>query len=77
MGVTALLPACVLIYILHRPLEVPVEARKLAEEKKFELKAFAFGAAKEQTRAPRPVRIGLVQNQIVRPTSDPILEQVK
>lgn len=54
-----------------------MEAKKLAIEKNFELKAFAFGAAKEQTRLPRPVRIGLVQNQIVRPTTDPILEQVK
>lgn len=59
-----------------RPLDVPVEAQKLANEKSFELKAFAFGAAQEQTRAPRLVRIGLVQNQIVCPTTDPILEQV-
>ena len=48
----------------------------MASEKKFELQAFSFGAAKEQTRAPRPVRIGLIQNRIVRPTTDPILEQV-
>ena len=57
-------------------LDTPAEAQRLAEEKNFELKAFSFGAAKEQTRAPRLVRIGLVQNKIVRPTSDPILEQV-
>lgn len=53
-----------------------MEAKELANEKSFELKAFAFGAAQEQTRSPRLVRIGLVQNQIVRPTTDPILEQV-
>ena len=48
----------------------------MASEKKFELKAFSFGAAQEQTRAPRPVRIGLIQNRIVCPTTHPILEQV-
>ncbi|CAI8023225.1 Beta-ureidopropionase [Geodia barretti] len=57
------------------PLSVSEEALRMASEKKFELKAFSFGAAKEQTRAPRPVRIGLVQNRIVRPTTDPLLEQ--
>ena len=56
---------------------MPEEATRLAEEGKFELKAFSFGAAREQTRAPRLVRIGLIQNKIVRPTTDPILDQVR
>lgn len=48
----------------------------MAADKNFELKAFSFGAAEEQTRAPRIVRIGLIQNKILQPTSDPILQQV-
>lgn len=64
------------IFPIYRPLDIPVEAQRLASDKKFELKAYAFGAAKEQIRAPRPVKIGLVQNKIVRPTTDPIVEQV-
>ena len=62
---------------LHtRPLEIPADARKLADEKKFEVKGYRVGAAPEQSRPPRRVRIALVQNAIVRPTTDPIEEQV-
>ena len=61
--------------MLRRVLEVPAEAQRLADEKDFELKAFAFGAAEEQARSPRLVRVGLVQNQILLPTTAPILEQ--
>ena len=59
-----------------RPLEIPADARKLADEKNFEVKGYRFGAAPEQSRPPRTVRIALVQNAIVRPTTDPIEEQV-
>ena len=55
---------------------MPPEAQRLAEDKKFELKGYALAAAAEQTRSPRVVRVALVQNQIVLPTTDPILQQV-
>ena len=62
---------------LHtRPLEIPADAQKLADAKNFEVKGYRVGAAPEQSRPPRRVRIALVQNAIVRPTTDPIEEQV-
>lgn len=57
-------------------LDLPAEARSLAEEKDFEIKAYGIGAAQEQTRPPRLVKIAVVQNAIVRPTSDPVKDQV-
>ena len=53
------------------------QVAEIAEEKKFDLKAFQFNAAPEQLRAPRVVRIGLLQNQIVLPTTAPYLDQAK
>ena len=38
---------------------------------------YAFRAAPEQLRARRNVRIGLVQNAIVAPTTAPFAEQSK
>ena len=74
----SLLPAAILQLHIHphRELAVPEEAKRLAEEQNFELKSYRFGAAKEQTRAPRPVRIAVVQNAIVKPTTAPVTEQV-
>ena len=60
-----------------RTLDLPEEARKFAEEHKFELKGYRFDAAKEQTRAPRVVRIAVVQNAIIRPTTAPVETQVR
>jgi len=48
----------------------------MAKEKNFEVKLYKVGAAQEQTRPPRLVRIAVVQNSIVRPTTDPIKDQV-
>ena len=57
-------------------MEVPSEAQKLADEKDFEIKMYRIGAAEEQLRPPRLVRVAVVQNAIVRPTTDPVKEQV-
>lgn len=62
---------------LCRVLEVPSEASSLAQERDFEIKAYGIGAAKEQTNPPRLVRVALVQNAIIRPTTDPIKDQVR
>lgn len=43
----------------------------------FDLQTASFSAAKEQLRGPRVVRIGLVQHQIVKPTTAPYAEQAK
>lgn len=59
-----------------RNLDLPREALKAASERNFELKGYAFGAAKEQQRCPQIVRVGLVQNRIPLSTSAPVAEQV-
>lgn len=51
--------------------------RQQAAAKGFDLRGSAFRAAPEQLRPPRVVRIGLVQNQIVLPTTEPYPDQAK
>lgn len=58
-----------------RTLDVPKQAQALAQEKDFELRAFAFDARPEDTRAARTVRVGAIQNRIVAPTTASIVEQ--
>lgn len=56
---------------------VPPALTEQAKEAAFELKAFKFSAAREQLRAPRVVRIGLIQHSIAAATTAPVLEQYK
>lgn len=58
-------------------LQLPEEALQDAKKFNFEIKGFVMRAQKEQNRPPRIVRIGLVQNQIVKPTTDPVMDQVR
>ncbi|XP_076453415.1 beta-ureidopropionase-like [Babylonia areolata] len=58
-----------------RKLDVPEKAQALAQERDFELQAFAFDARREDTRAARVVRVGAIQNRIVAPTTASIIEQ--
>lgn len=60
-----------------RSIEVPNEAQKIADEKNFEIKIYRIGASSEQVRPPRLVRVAVIQNSIVRPTTDPVKEQVR
>ena len=57
-------------------LPVPEEVKKRSEECKLEVKAFKFGAEKEQLRPARVVRVALIQNSSVKPTTAPYKEQV-
>ena len=66
----------ILTYCLYRELEIPTEASSLADSKDFELKMYGIGASAEETRPPRKVKVAVVQNAIVKPTTDPIEEQV-
>ncbi len=59
----------------NRKLEFSSEAVELASNAKFELAGYKFEAAPEDTRPPRVVRVGLVQNTIVRSTSEDVLSQ--
>lgn len=63
--------------LFSRPLDLPPEAVKLAGEGNFELKGYSFSAKKDDTQAPRVVRFAVVQNEIVKPTTAPILEQAR
>ncbi len=56
-------------------LAIPADVRKYAEERNFDVAAWKFHAAAEQRRAPRVVRAGVIQTQIVKPTDAPVLEQ--
>ncbi|XP_071499569.1 beta-ureidopropionase-like [Diadema antillarum] len=58
-----------------RVLALPSEAAALGEKKNFEVKGYQILAQPEQLRSPRLVRIGLIQNQIVVPTTAPVKEQ--
>ena len=60
-----------------QPLALPDPVVQAATDHDFDCKAFQFRAAREQLRAPRVVRIGLVQNKIVLPTTAPFAEQAK
>ncbi|XP_023964446.1 beta-ureidopropionase isoform X1 [Chrysemys picta bellii] len=61
---------------LSRKLALPAAALSAASQRAFELQGCGFGAAPEQLRQPRVVRVGLVQNKIPLPTDTPVAEQV-
>lgn len=56
-------------------LEFPQEAVELAKARDFELKGYRFTAEPEELRQSNILRVGIVQNSIVRPTTAPISEQ--
>lgn len=59
------------------PIPISEVAQEMSSQGNFEIKAFKIGAAAEQRRAPRIVRLALIQNSIVKPTTDPIVVQYK
>ncbi|KAL5017130.1 hypothetical protein ScPMuIL_006719 [Solemya velum] len=58
-----------------RKLDLTKEVLKYAEEKDFELQGFGFDAQPEETRPARNIRVGIIQNQIVLPTTAPLGNQ--
>ncbi|CAG2179314.1 unnamed protein product, partial [Oppiella nova] len=56
-------------------LKIPSEALEISKKKSFEIKGYVFSAQSEQTRKRRVVRIGVIQNKIVLPTTAPVVEQ--
>ncbi|XP_062177300.1 beta-ureidopropionase [Alnus glutinosa] len=54
---------------------LPEPTKALSSEHDFDLQAFCFRADKELLRAPRVVRVGLIQNSISLPTTAPFLDQ--
>lgn len=60
-----------------RNLDLPDEAREAAKKGNFDLQGYQIKVAQaEQTREPRLVRIGAIQNTIQKPTTAPVVEQV-
>ena len=59
------------------PEELPISeaAAALAERFDFDVAAYRFPSTPEQRRAPRIVRVGVIQNQIVEPTHAPVEQQ--
>lgn len=64
-----------IVFVVFSDLELHSEALQLAKERDMELRASKFPCAKEQTRAPRLVRVGLVQHRMPRPAHEPIEQQ--
>jgi len=57
-------------------LDLPEKAKSKADSLDFELAGYCFDqAAKESTRPPRKVKVGLIQNKIVEATSKDVLVQ--
>jgi len=56
-------------------LEFSAEAQKIAEKSDFQLAGYRFEAEKENTRTSRVIRLGLVQNAIIKSTDEDVLVQ--
>jgi len=56
-------------------LPITEQAKKIAKDNNFEVQGSKFSALHEQLRAPRIVRIGIIQNSIVLPTTAPLRDQ--
>lgn len=57
------------------PLSIPAQAQQLADKHDFEIQGYKFEARTEQLRAPRIVRVGIIQHHAVLPTSESLLAQ--
>lgn len=58
-----------------KKLDLPSSSYELASSGQFELAGYAFDADSESTRASRVVRVGLIQNAIVKSTSEDVVAQ--
>lgn len=55
-----------------RELPIDTKSKQIGLENKFDIKYYDFPAAKEQLRKPNEVVVGVIQNSIAKPTTDPI-----
>ena len=60
----------------YRSLELGDATLSRADEEDYQVVGWRIKAEREETRTPREVKIGLIQNKIVRPTDAPIQDQV-
>ncbi|XP_045775432.1 beta-ureidopropionase-like [Maniola jurtina] len=59
----------------NHSLEIKTANIEYADSNNFEVAAYDFPAQKEETRSPRVVRVGIIQNSIATATNKPIIEQ--
>jgi beta-ureidopropionase len=62
---------------LPQVLPIPDDVLNTAAARDFEVASYKFHAAPEQRRKPRLVKVGVIQNRIVKPTTDPVDVQFK
>eukprot|EP00249_Psilotum_nudum_P007106 c20308_g1_i1 orf=277-1545(-) len=60
---------------LVRTIPLPTHLLSVAKSSGFDLQGYFFTASDEQLRPPRKVRVALIQNKIVLPTTDPFQDQ--
>jgi len=65
-----------LLIRFSRELDLPASAVDKATERNFEIAGYVIDAPSEAVRVLHLVRVGLIQNKIVLPTTDPVLKQV-
>lgn len=58
-----------------RPIEFEDSIMCYAKQNNFEIKGYRFDCPTEQTRLPRIIRVGLIQNRIVMPTTESVDNQ--
>ena len=58
-------------------LQLPESAQAIAKKLDFDLVGYKIGAAPEELRHPRIVRIGAIQNAIKAPTTAPVAIQLQ
>ena len=62
--------------LFSRELDLPASAVDRARDQNFQVAGYVIDAVSEPLREPHIVRVGLIQNKIVLPTTDPLLKQV-
>jgi len=58
-----------------QPIQLSDAAKEFSKSENFELAGYVIGAAKEQLRQPRLVRVAAIQNEIVLPSTACVVEQ--
>ena len=61
---------------VFRQLDISTDVLDLADKHDFEIRGYAFDAFTEDVRAPRKVKVGVIQNKMVLPTTATVLQQV-
>ena len=61
---------------VFRQLDISTDVLDLAEKHDFEIRGYAFDAFREDVRSPRKVKVGVIQNKMVLPTTATVLQQV-